>query len=106
MADFTIGEGDRLPEITGTLRVDGVAINLTSSTVKFIMMDSAGALKVNASATIVSASAGTVSYAWTAADTDTAGLYTAEWEITFTDTRKETVPNGSKLIVEVVPDLG
>ena len=106
MADFTIGEGDRLPEINATLKVDGVAIDLTSATVKFIMADTDGTLKVDAAATVVSAAAGTVKYAWIAADTDTPGEYTAEWEITFSDTRKETVPNGPKLTVQITPQLG
>ena len=42
----------------------------------------------------------------TPADTETPGEYTAEWEITFSDTRKETVPNGPKLTVQITPQLG
>jgi len=61
---------------------------------------------INAAATVVTAAAGTVKYVWAAGDTATAGYYTGEWEVTYSDGRKLTVPNGKKLSVAVVADLG
>jgi len=108
MADFTIGRGDRLPEITATLSGDdNEALDVTGCTVKFILTPVAGGTPtVSAAATVTSASAGQVKYAWDADDTQTAGYYQAEWEVTYSDGRKLTVPNGKKLAVSIVQDLG
>jgi hypothetical protein len=103
LSDFYIKRGDRGPSLQATL-VDhsGNAINLTSaSAVKFKM-----AQIVDAAAVVVSASAGTVRYDWALDDTRVAGTYNAEFEIEWSDGRKQTVPNDGYLTVEVGRDLG
>ncbi len=58
-------------------------VNLTGATVKFIMRQSGvTAAKVDTAATIVLATSGTVQYEWVVADTDTAGDYMGEFEVT------------------------
>ena len=66
-ADFTIKQGDVLPVLNDTLTYsDGSAVNLTSATVKFIMRSLTATLPtVNTTATVVSATAGTVKYSFT-----------------------------------------
>src|SRR5678810_810097 len=95
MADFTISAGDLLPVIQAQL-VDenGDPVSLASATVKFHMKQGALTPKVNAVATIVDAPTGMVKYDWVTADTDTAGEYDAEFEVTFTaGTKPLTFPN-------------
>ncbi len=103
---FTLKQNDRSPPITASLTAGGAAVDLSGCTVKFIMRaPEASSTKVNATATIVSATAGTVSYSWGATDTDTAGLYRAEWEVTFAGGIKRTWPAEDYLYVLVVADL-
>lgn len=93
---FYIKQDDREPAIRETLLTDdGNPILLSGATVKFSMIEpDSGTVKVNAAtADVVDPNTGVVEYAWTTGDTDTAGRYLREWEVTFASGRKETVPN-------------
>lgn len=107
MSDITLKRGDRLPLLDRTLLDENDdAVDLTGATVRFIMR-AYGATnpKISAAATVLDAPTGRVRYSWTANDTDTAGHYQAEFEVTFSNGRKETFPNDHHLTVDVVADL-
>jgi len=71
------------PSITDTIKVDNQAFDLTGSTVSFRMRAAkSSTLKVDAAATIVTATEGKVRYDWGAADVDTAGEFYSWWRIT------------------------
>lgn len=93
-------KGDRLVRIADTL-VDaaGVPIDLSSSTVTFRMIsDADDSVKINnAAATIDSAADGNVSYAWAAADVDTAGTYWGFWDRTSGGLTARYPPDGKRL---------
>lgn len=104
--DFYLKRGDTLPQIKSTLRnPDKSLMNLTGATVRFRMRArGAGSAKVDAVATVVDAANGVVAYAWSPADTDTEGLYDAEWPVTKSGA-VETVPNNGFLRVLIGPHL-
>ncbi len=108
MADYTIKQNDTSKKIEATLKdVAGVAVNLTGATVVFSMwLKRSRTLKVDeASATIVVAASGTVEYQWVAADTDTAGDYEGEFEVTFSGGLIETFPNDRNIQIAVAPEI-
>lgn len=109
MSTTNYKQNDRLPVYTATLLAgsgsSATAIDLTGTTVRFLMRDGAGAVRVNAAATVVSAEAGTVSYAWAAGDLDTVGVYSVEWQITYSGSRTLTVPAAGYDKIRVVDDI-
>lgn len=107
MADFTLKANDRLPSIAAVLATgSGTPLNLTGAAVKFIMRaKTGGAPKVNTAAVIVDATAGSVRYDWTATDTNTAGSWQAEWQITWSDGKQQTVPTLTYHTIDVLADL-
>lgn len=106
MSDFFLKTEDTSPALQITCQTSsGSVVNLTSATVRFIMKDDEGTEKVNAVATIVDAAAGTVKYEWVTGDTDTAGLFISEFEVTFADSTIETFPNVDYIRISITEDL-
>lgn len=104
---FSIKQNDTAPSIKATLKDgSGTAIDLTDATIRF-HMKAVGetSVKVDALCSIVDASAGIVQYNWTANDTDTAGTYYAEFEVTYDDGAIETFPNNSNLSISIRSEL-
>ena len=105
MSTIIVKRGDTRPALTANLSTAAGPIDLTGATVRFVMGNPGEAAVVNAAATIVDAAAGTVRYSWLPADTDTAGMWRAEWEITWPD-GVQTVPADGYDLVRIVSDLG
>jgi hypothetical protein len=107
--DFFLTQNDTSSAIARTLEDEnGVAIDLTGATVKFLLRPINGTTnKINAAATIVGAATlGNVSYAWTGTDTSTAGLFVGQWQVTYSNGKVQTFPNGAFDLVLISPDLG
>lgn len=94
---FTIKQNDTSEDLHATLN-DSVetAFSLVGCTVVFNMRSlKTGSVKINrASASIVDATTREVKYVWVTGDTDTAGDFEGEFEVTFTDGKILTFPNG------------
>lgn len=108
MADFNIKQNDRIPAFQATL-LDGYGnpVNLTGATVVFNMKSSAGVAKITAgTCSIVTATAGIVSYAWAPGDTNTVDTFSAEFEVTFPSGLNASFPNDSNLQVVVYGEVG
>jgi hypothetical protein len=80
---------------------------LTGASVKFIMKLSGNTQpKVNALAVFEDPALGNVRYDWTAADTDLAGTFDAEWQVTYSDGGVETFPGDETYNTVIIsPDL-
>lgn len=111
MSIFAIKQNDLVPAITATLMqavgtASAAPIDLTTATsVKFAMrLRSSGATKIDAVGSIVTPAAGTVKYQWSGTDTDTAGDYDCEWQITW-PAGKQTVPGASYDKVVITDDI-
>ena len=110
---FNIKRNDTSKNIECTLKINNVAVdNLGLATgVKFIMRLAA---KKNAAPKVAAAAIiddpvlypGAVHYEWGTGDTDTAGTYSAEWEVTYSGGGVATFPDDGYLTVNVVADLG
>jgi hypothetical protein len=112
--DFLIRANDTASVIYATLTdEDDEPVGIEGATVVFQMTPiSGGTVKVQAEATneqvgddIDGSNIGDVSYEWQAGDTDTPGLYLAEWEVTYTDTTVESFPNGGYTLVRVTAEV-
>lgn len=108
MADkFTIRQNDTLPSLTATLiDVNGNPVNLTGASVVFKMVIRHGVTPVvNRAASILSPTAGTVSFTWQAADTQNEGTYLGNFIVTYGSGAIETFPNTEPFIVEIPAEL-
>lgn len=111
MSTFRIKKGDLVPALSATLmqsvgNAAATPIDLSTATaVKFAMRPHrGGANKVDAAGTVVSAAAGTVKYQWIGTDTDTPGLFRAEWQITW-PAGKQTVPGSGYDLIQIDVDI-
>lgn len=110
MDPFVIKQGDTLPFISAILNDDGTPIVIPEgATARFVMRarsrcGASGAQKVDAAAMIDDGAAGEVHYEWAAGDTDTPGLYDAEFKID-DDGAISTYPSNGYIPVVVVRSL-
>jgi len=106
MMAFTIKQNDTSPALQATLKdYAGTVINLVGATVRFHMKDLSGSVIVDAAMTVTNASGGVVRYNWQAANTVTAGTYSAEFEVTYSDLSVETFPNTDNIAIVITPEL-
>lgn len=110
MADtlFKMKVGDTRPYLRATITdQDGNAVDLTGATTVFNMTSdntSRSAKVSNGACAVVNTTGGIVEYRWTSTDTNTAGNYLAEFQVTLADNTVFTVPNEDSLKVELRED--
>lgn len=111
MAEFSIKANDLKPSIAATLGFAGVEpTGPLVGTVQFIMrrvgtVAATTIATVEAPAVIVDAATWKVRYDWVEGDTDTAGEYLAEWEVTDAQGKPQTFPGDSYHSITIFPDL-
>jgi len=104
---FRIKTNDTGPVLSVTLTdANGNGIGLAGASARFHMKAfGATSLKIDAPATIIDDVNGVVKYDWLAGDTDTAGTYYGEIEVTYADTTVETFPNNGYFTIIIKEDL-
>ena len=104
MDGFLIKRGDTSPAIRYAL--EPATVVLTGATVRFQMRARNGAVLMDVAALVVTdTGTPTVEYSWQAGDTATAGLYEAEFRVTYADGKIETFPNDGFIPVRVTEDV-
>lgn len=83
---------------------DGTPVDLTGASVRFIM-GKGKTLLTNAAATIVNATSGSVEYALSENDTLAAGVFNAEFEVTFSNGKVKTYPNNGYIKVNIEANI-
>jgi hypothetical protein len=111
--NFTIKQGDTTSILSGVVENSGgTAVSIQAATVIFRMAPvSGGTCSVAGTATIdqvdagLDGSIGQLHYSWTPTDTAQAGLYAAEWQVTFSGGAIQTFPNGDPILVRITEDI-
>ena len=96
MSTFVIKKNNTSPVLQATLKdAFGNVINLNGASVRFHMKElGESTLKIDTQAEIVEpATSGIVRYSWRSGDTSSAGIFKAEFEVTYYDNNVETFPN-------------
>jgi hypothetical protein len=106
---YLMKRNDRMPSLETTLYNGSVPLDLTAATSVKMIAKGFGATtpKIDAAMTVVApATGGVVRYDWLAADTDTAGTYRLEFEVTWNTGKKQTIPNHGYDELVIAEDLG
>ena len=109
---FVIKRNDTLPFLVAKITTRAclgsvVPLDLSGITaVTFSMEDSCGNLAISSKpAQMVSASGGTIQYAWENGDTAEAGYYKGEFEMFFTGGSKISVPIIGGIKIQIIEDI-
>jgi len=105
-ADFVIRQDDTAPRMIGDL-VDGqgTPVDVTGATVHLHLHGLTVEGDMDLTAAVDEETPGRVYHDWVAGDTDVAGIYAGEWQVTYTNAQIETFPNAGWFLVEVREQL-
>ena len=105
--DVTIKRGDTRNCIKAILKdASGDPVNLAGCSVKFHMALLRQPAIVSRAVHIEDAEAGEVWVVWVPGETDSTGIYRAEFEVMYQDGRRETFPNKGYISLLIQDDLG
>ncbi len=105
--DITIKRGDTRNCIKAILKnASGAPVDLTDCSVSFHMAPLNRPPTIDREAHIEDAENGEVWMVWVPGETDSAGVYRAEFEVIYKDGRRETFPNANYISIRILEDLG
>jgi len=108
---FKIKRNDTLPLLQISVKGRGdlnqkTPYDLSGATITFSMKDECDNLKIyDQTATIICASGGTLQYTWQTGDTDEAGKFLGEFEITHANGKILSLPQQGGIPIEIYADI-
>lgn len=106
MTKFYMKQNDTSPAIKiECADGDDAVIPVTGASVDFFMRGSNGTVKVNGTGSVTDGPNGIIQYDWSAGDTDTVGIFEAEFQVTFAGGEIETFPNKGYISVVIGDDI-
>lgn len=108
---FYLKQNDLQPDFRARLLDEDTPVDLTSATsVQMLMRNRRAGLKVHAPMAIADQTdtdlKGVVSYTWAPGDTDTAGDFQAEIQVTWPNSKPQTFPAKGHITIVIEKDLG
>lgn len=106
MTEVTFKQDNTARKLSGTLKDEDGAIDVSNASVELYMEDRKGNVEIDgASVTVTDGSNGKVEYDFQDGDLDSPGIKRAEFFVTYSD-GDERIPNDGYVTVEVEPKLG
>jgi hypothetical protein len=105
---FFIKKGDDTPTLDVALQDNkGRRVNIAGATTVFHMRNSADeTVKISSGAvSVLSSSSGEVRYSWTTSNTNTAGNFQGEFQVTFSGGAIQTFPNDEYIDIIITDDI-
>lgn len=102
---ITLKRNDTKVNLKATLSNESGPVDLTGCRVRFVM-SKRNTVKMDKQALIQNGVTGLVWVVFEQEDTSEAGTFSAEFEVTFPDERKETFPNEGYILINIQSDLG
>jgi hypothetical protein len=107
MYDVIIKRGDTRNCIKAVLKdASGTPVDLTDCSVSFHMAPLNRPAVISRAVHIEDAGNGEVWMVWAPGETDSTGIYRAEFEVIYQDGRRETFPNANYISIRILEDLG
>jgi hypothetical protein len=104
--DITIKRGDTRNCIKAVLKdATGNSVDLTGCDVNFYMVPLCGTTVIKRAAHIEDATAGEVWVVWAPGETNTSGIYQAEFKVVYLDGKVETFPSDGYISIQIMNDL-
>lgn len=105
--DITIKRGDTRNCIKAVFKdANGAPIDLTGCAANFHMAPLNRPAIISRAVHIQDVATGEVWVVWAPGETDTAGVYRAEFEVLYDDGKIETFPNDGYISIQIIEDLG
>ena len=104
--DITLKRGDTRYAIKAILKdIDGDPVNLEGCEVKFFMALLGQPAIIKREPHIENAANGEVWVVWVPGETNTSGIYQAEFKVVYPDGRVETFPSDGHISIQIMNDL-